>query len=193
MITSSDFSWDIVSSRTRTTFRKSLQGKLICAAEGHRLAIQTVKVLKSIRSDKAFDAFYATVLVKKRSLLDIGDPTLTRQRQQPNNLDDYFGYGSSRSHQPTTAADHYRKQYFEAADLLVNTTEDRFYHKSYKTYGKLECLLIDSLCSHVQERELEEIGQIYKDDIDNGAPSLSNRTVPADDEWERPDMFSGHS
>ena len=124
---------------------KTLQGKRICAAEGHRLAIQTVKVLKSIRSDEAFDAFYATVLVKKRSLLDIGDPTLKRQRQQPNNLDDYFGYGSSRSHQPTTAAYHYRKQYFEAVDLLVNTIGYRFNQESYKAYEKLECLLNGNL------------------------------------------------
>ena len=51
---------------------RALQGTRICATEGHRLAKQTVKVLKDIRNDNSFDNFWQTVLLKKKLLPDIG-------------------------------------------------------------------------------------------------------------------------
>ena len=51
---------------------RALQGTRICVNEGHRLAKQTVTVLKNIRNDSSFDDFWQTVLGKKNLLPDIG-------------------------------------------------------------------------------------------------------------------------
>ena len=51
---------------------KTLQAKRICATEGHRIASQTVRVLKTLRTDDSFDAFWAATMKKKELLHDIG-------------------------------------------------------------------------------------------------------------------------
>ena len=55
---------------------RALQGKRICATEGHCIARQTVIVLKSLRDDSSFDSFWETVLMKKKALPDVGKSTL---------------------------------------------------------------------------------------------------------------------
>jgi len=52
---------------------RALQSTRICATEGHRLAKQTVTVLKKIRNNSSFDDFWQTVLRKKNSITDIGN------------------------------------------------------------------------------------------------------------------------
>ena len=51
---------------------KTLQAKRICATEGHRIASQTVGVLKTLRTDDSFDAFWAATMKKKDLLHDVG-------------------------------------------------------------------------------------------------------------------------
>ena len=50
----------------------ALQGKRLCATEGHQIARQTLTVLKELRSDTRFDEFWQSVLIKKDLLPDIG-------------------------------------------------------------------------------------------------------------------------
>ena len=60
----------------------------------------------------------------------------------------------------------YRKQYYEAVDLLVNTIEDRFAQESYLMFERLESLLLDALSAKDVSQLLDDIGKVYHDDID---------------------------
>ena len=51
----------------------ALQGKRLCATEGHRIARQTLTVLKELRCESRFDEFWQSVLIKKDLLPDIGN------------------------------------------------------------------------------------------------------------------------
>ena len=98
----------------------TLQKKEMSAAAGQRLAIQTVETLKRIREECAFNAFYESVLEKKKSLPDFGEPILKRNRQAPVR----YCFGKAPIKHPSTTRDHYREVYFEAVHLLVRHIED---------------------------------------------------------------------
>ena len=55
----------------------------------------------------------------------------------------------------------YRKQYYEAVDLLVNTIEDRFAQESYLMFERLESLLLDALSAKDVSQLLDDIGKVY--------------------------------
>ena len=50
---------------------RTLQSKRICDTDGHRIANQTVSILKGLRGDYAVQGFWATVMKKKDMLPDI--------------------------------------------------------------------------------------------------------------------------
>ena len=86
---------------------------------------------------------------------------LKRKKRQSKKLTDFHGFGPSASHKTISPKENYRKQYFEAVDLLINTIEDRFSQKSYMMFEKLESLLLDALIALI-----DDISKLYYDDID---------------------------
>ena len=80
-----------------------------------RSSAQTVETLKHIHNDESFNAFYDSVLEKKKIFTEVNIPLLGRQRQVPPR----YAIGASSSEYPATLRDHYRKVYLEALDLLT--------------------------------------------------------------------------
>lgn len=59
-----------------------------------------------------------------------------------------------------TVEDHYRAIYFEALDLLTACIKDRFNQLGYKTYGKVQALLLKAATSQPYEEELQFVSKL---------------------------------
>lgn len=90
----------------------------------------------SDKEDKEFDRFCDRV-VEEANHLKIGEPKLPRYRRAPARLDD-----GSQTHTYRTPKDYFRRQYFEACDLLIGELEDRFEQKGLTVHVLLESLLL---------------------------------------------------
>ena len=66
---------------------KTLQHNQISAAEGQQLAQMTVRTLKMLRSEQAYDLFWFEVN-KKAETLNIPELELPRQRKRPQRLEE---------------------------------------------------------------------------------------------------------
>lgn len=143
---------------------RTLQGTSMSAAISMRLAKQTIETLQRIRDTKSFDAFFESVLAKKKQIPQIGQPLLKRKQQVPAR----FAVGNAPAEHPSTPRDRYRPMYFEAVDLLISHIEDRFNQPSFKIYERFESLLLTALNEDVDKLKevISEIGKEYDDDID---------------------------
>ena len=115
---------------------RTMQTADMSAAEGQDVTAMTVSTLKSIRNDASFDLFWKKITALAEEL-DVDQPVLPHRRKAPRRLDD----GST----PTfhvTVEDHYRVIYFEALDLVTSGIVDRYNQPGYKTYGKVQALLL---------------------------------------------------
>ena len=76
-------------------------------------------------------------------------PILPRQRKLPRRLDD----GAA----PTvhaTVEKQYRVIYFEAVDLITSCVSDHFDQPGYKTYAKVQNLLLKAaICNHTKRKQ----------------------------------------
>ena len=93
--------------------------------------------------------------------LHVEKPTLPRRRKVPRCLDD----GSAASFH-VTVEEHYRVAYFEALDLSVLCIEDHFNQPGYKTYCKVQTLLLKAAASEPYENELQFVLSFYGTDFD---------------------------
>ncbi len=139
---------------------KTLQRADMSAAEGQEVTSLTLATLKSLRNDSSFDLFWkrTCAVVDK---LDINGPTLPRRRKVPRHLDD----GSEQSF-PETVEQHYRIVYFEALDLIISRVSDRFDQPGYKTYSKVQNLLLRAARSEDYSEELQFVQTFYGSDFD---------------------------
>ena len=139
---------------------RTLQHVSMSAAEGQKVAVMTVTILKSIRNDASFDQLWE-VVCKKAELLGINDPQLPRQRKLPHRYDD----GLSRGDFAATPKMHFKLCYLEAIDLIVNCVEERFNQPGYQIYRMLETLLLKACMQEELEESLEAVCTFYKDDF----------------------------
>ena len=105
---------------------KSLQHKSMCVSEGQQLARLSLEVIKSFRTPENFQLFFAKV-VSYQKKFEVEDPCLPRKRRAPARIE----VGSSAGHFHTTVEDHYRAIYYEALDLAVECSSDRFDQRGY--------------------------------------------------------------
>ncbi|KAJ8039710.1 hypothetical protein HOLleu_13800 [Holothuria leucospilota] len=70
---------------------------------------------------------------------------------------------------PESVEDYFRRIYLEAADSIVNCIRDRFDQEGYKTYSKLQQLLLKT-CNkqHVDEELLNFVCDFYGEDLRKG-------------------------
>ena len=113
---------------------RALQAKTITANQG--LVSMTLQALQSIRKDESFQLFW-DYLQSRRSKVDVSSPVLPRRRKMPKQ----FEVGSSTPEYPTTVQDYFRRTYFEALDLVIESIRRRFDQKGYYMLQKLEMLL----------------------------------------------------
>ena len=140
---------------------RTLQRADMSAAEGQEVTEMALSTLKSLRNDSSFDLFWQKVTTSAKEL-DLDDPALPRCRKAPRRFDD----GSIPTFH-TTVEDHYRIIYFEALDLITACIEDRFNQPGYKTYGKVQALLLKAAASAPYEEELHFVLSFYGSDFDS--------------------------
>jgi hypothetical protein len=111
-----------------------------------------------IRNDDSFDLFWEKVN-KIASDLDVDDPVLPRRRKVPRRFE-----GDAPPEYPSTPKDMYRRVYFEALDLLVQTIQARFDQPGYKMYGCIETLL-KAIHKGDYSEELKQVLEVYSTDL----------------------------
>ena len=71
-------------------------------------------------------------------IVDVNEPVLPRQRKIPRRYD----YGVAEAEFPSDVEALYRPIFFEALDLVTSGIKARFDQPGYRTYIKLESLLV---------------------------------------------------
>ena len=140
---------------------RTLQRGDMSAAEGQEVMHSTLTTLQYIRSDSSFESFWKR-LCASADELDVEKPALPRRRKAPRRLDD----GSAPSF-PSTMLEYYRALYFEALDLITSCISDRFEQPGYKTYAKVQTLLLKAAKSLDYQEELHFVLSFYGSDFDS--------------------------
>ena len=141
---------------------KTLQGVKMSALSSKHVADLTKETLQKMRNHESFDSFYDCVLIKAKKFQFVGEPTLKRKQKRPARFEEGFADPEF----SVNARDEYRKQYYEALDLIINSIESRFSQPSFKAYEKLETLLLKSLKSEDSTEEQNFLQQNFSGDVD---------------------------
>lgn len=137
----------------------TLQHRDTSVQDGHNVAEITIKHLERLRNDEKFNAFFSDV--KSESANHCDSPVLPRQRQLPKRVDD----GLARSHVFSSVEDYYRKQYYEAIDLVKGDLERRFTQKNFLIVKQIEKMLINA--SNGTDFDVpQELCDLYQRDVD---------------------------
>ena len=114
-----------------------------------------------MKSDSNFDLFWRKAEITRQKL-DVNDPVLPRKRKLPKRFED----GNAKPEFSSDCKQHFRQQYFEAIDLIVNSITGRFDQLGYKVYKNLQDLLINAIKNEPYEEEFSFITTFYDNDID---------------------------
>ena len=133
----------------------------ISAADGQIVASMTVTTLERIRNDVGFEMFWAKA-TRIANKLCIEEPRLPRRRKTPRR----FEVGDAEPNFLPTAADHYKRIYFEALDLIT-CIKGRFDQPGYRIYTKLESLILKAAENSSYEEELAFVLHHYSTDFNS--------------------------
>ena len=142
---------------------KTLQSQNMSAAEGQKIAEMSICTLQSIRCDANFELFWKKVTDLAEEL-DVDDPVLPHQSKRLRRYDTGMSEGSY----PQTVQDLYRVTYYEALDLVISSIKSGFDQPGYKTYSKLEDLLVKAANKKDLKEEIKIVTEFYKDDYNEG-------------------------
>ena len=131
------------------------------AVSGERTAQLTTQALLKIWNEESFKDFCQTILKKKDPVTDISEPEVPRERTAQAR----YEVGEGAPWHPETSEDLYRKIYFEALDLIISATGERFDLPSFKSYVHLESVMVKALKSENISSELAYVRRCYADNI----------------------------
>ena len=138
---------------------QKLQKSNLNAAQGHEMAMMTVKALKEEESDENFEIFFNMVTenAKKKG---VEDAVLLRKRKIPSKLAD------SLESPPLylSVKEKYKALYLEALKTIISNVNQRF-DKGYEIVMNLENLLLKSAKGENYENELKTITDFYGSDL----------------------------
>ena len=136
----------------------TLQGKDTTVQESINAADLAVKFLERLRVDSSFDEFYSQVVEASKDLTSL--PTLPRYRNPPRKPGDV----GAASHKFITPQSYFRRQYFEALDLLISELKRRFQQRrGLPVAAGIEKMLLAAANGN-PEQVPDEL-QIYKNDL----------------------------
>ena len=141
---------------------ETLQKQSMSAAEGQSVAELTVKILKSMRTDENFTAFF-DVCNCFRECTNTNLPILPWKRKAPRR----FEIGTGEGTHSATVEDHYRQAYFEILDLAIAGISNRFNQPGCAIYNSLESLLVSAANNKQFNEQLTEVVAFYEDDFDS--------------------------
>ena len=139
---------------------QTLQSEKMSAVSSKRLAMLTVETISDLRNSESFDALYDLCLKEIQKIEFVEEPVLKRKRKEPKySLLHYLEGNKSESeaHHPTTPRDHYRKQFYQAFDVLISSVRDRFDQPSFFVFENLESLLIKTLKGEETSAEMKTV------------------------------------
>ena len=88
-------------------------------------------------------------------------PSLPQQRKRPIRYED----GNAAAEFVSTLEDHYRRIYYEALDLIIESITDRFDQPGYGVYSNLEKLFLKAVRQEDYEEELKSVAKLYQSDL----------------------------
>ena len=133
-----------------------------------RLVMLTVETISNLRNSESFDALYDLCLREIPNIKFVEQPVLKRKRKEPKySLLHYLeGYESrSEAHHPTIPCDDYRKQFYQAIDVLISSVRDHFDQPSFLVFENLESLLIKTLKGEETSAEMKIAQEKYATDV----------------------------
>ena len=138
------------------------------AVSSEHLAMLTIETKSNLRNSESFDAFYDLCLREIQNIKFVEEPVFKRKREEPKySLLNYLeGYESrSEAHHPTTPRDHYRKQFYQAINVLISSVRDRFDQPSFSVFENLESLLIKTLKDEEISTEMKIVREKSATDV----------------------------
>ncbi len=145
--------------RITDNLSQTLQKKNYSAIEGQVTALQTKKMLMHMRSEESFDLLWKKV-DKMHSDKDVGDPMLPRKRC-PVRLED----GMVPPEYDSYPKLYYRRIYYEAVDILIQSIGDRFDQEGYVIYSVMESLFLKLMKKEEYQQEFRKIAEVYGSDL----------------------------
>ena len=139
---------------------RTLQKRDISAAGAQGVASMTLKTLEKIRNDADFHLFWLKA-TKIANELGVEEPQPPHRCKTPRR----FETGNAPPEFPSTVEDHYRRIYFEALDLVLQSIKERFDQPGYRIYCKLECLLLKAAQNTDYSDELSFVLEHYSNDF----------------------------
>ena len=147
--------------RISDNLSKTLQDAHISASKGHAVSSLTVKTLEKMRSDDHFNLFWETV-THKANALEVSEPLLPRRRKRAA----CYESGSATPEFVDNAQDYFRQIYLKDIDTVTACIKRRFDQPGYKIYDQVEQMLVNAANGKPFEKNLDEIVDFYKDDLD---------------------------
>ena len=142
---------------------QTLQSEKMSAVSSKRLAMLTVETISNLRNSESFDDLYDLCLREIPNIKFVEEPVLKRKRKKPKySLLHYLEGYESRSEAPH---DHYRKQFYQAIDVLISSVRDRFDRPSFLVFENLESLLIRTLKGEETSAEMKIAREKYATDV----------------------------
>ena len=142
----------------------SLYTKDICAAEVQAIAKHTVAALKKMKADENCHLIWEDVK-QKATKIDVDAPQLYRKRKAPTRKEEFFG-GKAAPKYTNDVISQYRRIYFESLDCIINDIEDLFDQEDFRTYVKLENVLLKAAKGNVFIQEYNDVMVIYGSEFD---------------------------
>ena len=139
---------------------RTLQQKDISAASGQQVVKSVVITLQSLRNDSNFTLFWELVNSKSQKLT-VDPPSISRQRKRPLR----YEYGNAPAEFASEPEDYYRRIYYEALDLIVESINERFDQTCYGLYSNLEQLLLKAVRHDNYDEELISVSNLYENDL----------------------------
>ena len=114
-----------------------------------------------MKKDEEFETFWVTVLDKVADE-NVDQPILPRNRRVPPSVE----VGISAGENPSTPKDYYRRIYFEALDVIMETITERFDQPGYLVYKDLQTLLLDAANGReISEEAFQTVRTLYTKDF----------------------------
>ena len=92
--------------------------------------------------------------------LAIDAPSLSWQRKRPIRYED----GNVATEFVSKSEDHFRRMYYEAIGLIIESITDCFNQPGYGLYSNLEELLLKAV-RHKDYEELKSVAELYRSDL----------------------------
>lgn len=148
----------------------TLQGREINVDDSFMAVNACIQTLQRLRTDDEFEKFFKLVKTEASGLCE--EPVLPRIRRPPRQIDD-----GAPQHVFASVEEYYKREYFEAIDIINGELERRFLQESFSFVGEIEKLLLDS--ANAKSANLpEKMESIYQEDLDMDKLKIQLKMLP---------------